>query len=222
MRALLGEAIGTALLLYIVVGSGIAAESLSSDQAIRLFAHSVAVGLGLGAIIATFQTVSGAHFNPSVTLALWRTGDIAGDGALRYVGSQLVGAVVGVAAANLSFQQAVFSVSDTARDGSGKALAEGIATFVLVFLILALVQTGRSSAVPAAVGAWVAAIVFATASTGFANPAVTISRILTDTYTGIGPSSVPAFLIAQIVGGWTAAVAARYFFPIPVRQPATK
>lgn len=197
-RRLLAEGLGTALLLYIIVGSGIAAESLSSDAGFRLLAHALVVGIGLGVLIALFQAVSGSHFNPSVTLAFWRSGDVDGTTGTAYVASQLLGALVGVGAANLSFGEPAFAVSSTARNGFGLVLAEGIATFVLVLVILALVRIGRPSVIPVAVGGWVAAIVFATSSTGFANPAVTVSRIFTDTYTGIAPASVWGFLVAQL------------------------
>lgn len=214
------EGLGTGLLLYIIVGSGIAAETLANDDAVLLFAHAMAVGLGLGVLIALFQTVSGSQFNPSVTLAFWRAKDMSGREAGVYVVAQMTGALLGVVAANLSFGLSTVSVSSTSRDGFGLILAEAIATFVLVLVILALVRTGRPSAVPASVGAWVAAIVFATSSTGFANPAVTVARIFTDTYTGIDPYSVMGFLIAQLLAGVAAAAAAVVLFPETVPQPA--
>lgn len=212
-RQFWAEALGTGLLLYIIVGSGIAAETLGVDPGGQLLAHAIAVGLGLAVLIALFQTVSGAHFNPSVTLAFWRDGTVGSGAALRYTAAQLLGAVVGVITANLTFGQAMISMSSTNRTGLGLAVAEGIATFVLVLVILALVRTDRPQAVPAAVGAWVAAIVFATSSTGFANPAVTIARMFTDSYTGIGPSSVLAFLVAQIAAGLAAAAVANQMYP---------
>jgi len=221
-RDVLAEALGTSLLLYVIVGSGIAAETLSLDPGVQLFAHAVVVGVGLGALIAMLQTVSGAHFNPSVTLGFWRTGAVSGATASRYAVAQVLGGVLGVVAANLSFGQSMARVSSTARSGLGLAFAEAVATFVLVLLILGLVRTGRSTAVPAAVGAWVACIVFATSSTGFANPAVTISRALTDTYTGIAPASIPGFLLAQVGAGALAALVASSFYPRHVHQQATR
>lgn len=217
-RRLVAEALGTALLLYVIVGSGIAAQKLSSDAGIQLLAHALIVGIGLGVLIALFQTVSGSHFNPSVTLAFWRSGAIDGTSASGYVVAQLVGALVGVGAANLSFGEQVFAVSSTARTGTGLVLAEGIGTFVLVLVILALVRVGRAAAIPAAVGGWVAAIVFATASTGFANPAVTISRMFTDTYTGIAPASVWGFLAAQLAAGLLAAPVTTLLYSKPTHQ----
>lgn len=218
-RQLVAEGLGTGLLLYIIVGSGIAAHSLSADAGTQLLAHALVVGIGLGVLIALFQTVSGSHFNPSVTLAFWRSGDIEGPRAAGYVTTQLVGALAGVGAANLSFGEQVFAVSSTARDGAGLVLAEGIATFVLVLVILGLVRVGRASAIPMAVGGWVAAIVFATSSTGFANPAVTVSRIFTDTFTGIAPASAWGFLAAQLAAALLAVpVAALLYARTPTNQ----
>ncbi len=217
----LGEALGTGLLLYVIVGSGIAAEALAADSGVQLLAHAVAVGLGLGALIAMLQTVSGAHFNPSVTLAFWRTRALSTAKAARYVLAQVLGGALGVMAANLSFNQDIVTVSSTTRNGSGLIVAEVVATFVLVLLILGLVRTDRPGAVPFAVGAWVATVIFATSSTGFANPAVTITRIFTDTYTGIAPVSVPAFLTAQVIAGLAAAALAAVLYPISTTEHAS-
>lgn len=210
--SLLAEGLGTGLLLYVIVGSGIAAEQLGTDPAIQLLSHALAVGLGLAALIAMLQTVSGSHFNPSVTIGFWRTGSIAGRRALGFIGVQLLGAVLGVATANFTFEIDVLDIATNPRTGVGLSVAEAVATFVLVLAILALVRTGRHGAVPAVVGAWVAAIVFATSSTGFANPAVTVARVFTDSYTGIAPASVAAFLISQVVAGFAAAGAASVLF----------
>lgn len=218
-RKVAAEALGTGMLLYVIVGSGIAAETLASDPGVQLFAHALAVGLGLGALIATLQTVSGAHFNPSVTLGFWRTKTISRGPALRFVAAQIGGAIAGVFAANLSFEHTMASISSTTRSGVGQVVAEGFATFVLVLVILGLVRTGRSGAVPAAVGAWVAAAVFATSSTGFANPAVTVARVFTDSYAGIAPVSVAPFLVTQLVAGLLAAIVAIVFYPNRVPQP---
>ncbi len=219
-REIAAEGVGTALLLYVIVGSGIAAERLGDDAAAQLMAHAIAVGLALAVLIALFQTVSGSHFNPSVTLAFWRSGAIGGRLAIGYGSAQLVGAVAGVAAANYSFGVGMLQASTTDRGGLGLVFAELISTFILVLVILALVRTDRAQAVPIAVGAWVAAIVFATSSTGFANPAVTLSRVLTDTYTGIAAASVPGFVIAQLAAGILSVPAARFLFPETTRQPS--
>ena len=218
-REVTAEALGTALLLYVVVGSGIAAETLGDDPAVQLLAHALVVGLGLGVIIAMLQTVSGSHFNPAVTVGFWRSGDVDPAMGARYVVAQLGGAVIGVVLAHVSYGTAAMSISDNIRSGAGLVLAEALATFVLVLVILSLVRTGRSSLVPFAVGGWVAAIVFATSSTGFANPAVTIARVFTDSYTGIAPASVVGFLTAQLLAGFAAAPVASLLFPDPV--PAT-
>lgn len=217
-RETAAEGIGTALLLYVIVGSGIAAEGLGSDGAAQLMAHAVAVGLGLAVLIALFQTVSGSHFNPAVTLAFWRSGAITGRLAFSYGSAQLIGAVVGVAAANYSFGVGMLEASTTERGGAGLVFAEFVSTFILVLVILALVRIDRAAAVPLAVGAWVVAIVFATSSTGFANPAVTVSRVLTDTYTGIAAASVPGFVIAQLAAGTLSVPVARFLFPENARQ----
>ncbi len=220
-RELVGEALGAALLLYVIVGSGIAAQSLGSDGAAQLMAHAVVVGLALAVLILMFQTVSGSHFNPSVTLAFWRSGAIDGVTASGYVLAQILGALLGVVAANVTFGEPLLTVSATSRDGLGLVIAEGLATFVLVLLIFALVRVDRRDAIPAAVGCWVAAIVFATASTGFANPAVTVARIFTDTFTGIAPSSVWAFLVAQLLAAVMAVPVARFLYPANVVDRAT-
>jgi glycerol uptake facilitator-like aquaporin len=213
---LLAEGLGTGLLLFVVVGSGIAAQGLGQEPGTQLFTHAVVVGLGLAALIAMFQPISGSHFNPAVTLAFWRSGDISLGEALRYVVTQLAGAVLGVIAANVTFGITAVSLSETVRSGIGLVVAEAIGTFVLVLSILLLVRTARAGLVPAVVGAWVAAIVFATSSTGFANPAVTIARVLTDSYTGIAPASVLAFVAAQLVAGLLAALIVPALFPRPV------
>lgn len=221
-RELIAEGMGSAGLLYIVVGSGIAAETLGSDPGLQLLAHGISVGFGLAVLIALVQTVSGSHFNPSVTVAFWRTGVQSGSEASGYVIAQFLGALVGVALANLTFGERMIAVSQTARFGVGLLAAEAIATFVLVLVILALVRTGRPEAIPAAVGGWVAAVMFATSSTGFANPVVTLARMLTDSYTGIAPSSAVGFVAAQLIAGFAAAPVATLLYPetAPEKAPA--
>ncbi len=185
--------------------------------------HAIAVGAGLGAIIAFLAPVSGAHFNPSVTVGLTITRDFDRRSALPYVAAQIVGAVAGVVIANLTFGESAIALSETARGGVGQPVAEFVATFVLVLLIIGLVRTERTSMVPAAVGAWVTAIIIATASTGFANPAVTLARMLTDTFTGIAPASAPAFLVAQVVAAFAAGACALLMFPtVSNTQPALR
>lgn len=217
-RALSAELLGTALLLYIIVGSGIAAERLSTDGAVQLLLHAVAIGVGLAALIAMFAAVSGSHFNPSVTLGFCLTGAMAPRRAMLYGAVQICGAVIGVVAANATFDESAVALSETDRVTAGASAAELIATFVLVLLILGLVRTERQAAVPAAVGAWITAIVLATVSTGFANPAVTIARMITDTYTGIAPASAPVFLVAELIAAALAAAAAAVLFPASARS----
>lgn len=212
-RRLTAEGLGTAFLLYVIVGSGITAEALGTDAAIQLLAHGLVVGLGLGALITLFQIVSGSHFNPSVTLALWRSRTLNGAQSALYILVQVLGALLGVVAANLTFAQSIASISSTDRSGLGLLASELISTFILVLLVLSLTRTGRPNSVPVAVGAWVAAMVFASSSTGFANPAATIARIFTDTYTGLAPASAGRFLVAQLIAGIAASPIAIYLYP---------
>lgn len=215
-RALAGEFLGTALLLFLIVGSGIAVESLSTDGAVQLLAHGIVVGAGLGALIAFLAPVSGAHFNPAVTIGLFLTKDFDRSSALPYGLAQVSGALSGVVLANVSFGEGATAVSDMDRNGAGMGLSEVVATFVLVLLIIGLVRTARVSMVPAAVGAWVTAIIVGTSSTGFANPAVTLGRVFTDSYTGIAPGSIPTFLLAQVFAAIAAGACAMLVFRTPV------
>lgn len=212
-RGIWAEFLGTALLLYVVVGSGITVERIGADGAGQLFIHAVAIGLGLAALIALLGPVSGAHFNPAVTLGFWLTRATALRTAVVYWCVQVVGAVTGVLLANSTYGEPWLTLAETSRGGLGRPVAELIATFVLVLLILGLVRLGLVAAVAPAVGAWVATIIVATVSTGFANPAVTIARALTDTFSGIAPASVPVLLVAQLVAGALAAAAALALFP---------
>jgi arsenate reductase len=214
-RVLVAEFLGTALLLSAVVGSGIvtATDGAASTQ---LFQHAVVVGLALVVLILVFGPVSGAHFNPVVTIADWWFGGVTTGRAARYVVAQVGGAVVGVAATNAMFGEAAVAVSANPRDGLGLVAAEVVATAGLVLVIFALVRSDRIAAVPGAVGAWVGAAIFFTASACFANPAVTLSRALTDTWTGIAPASVPGFLLGQFVGVAIAIPLVRWFYaPTP-------
>lgn len=213
-----GEALGTALLLYLIVGSGIAVERLSSDGAVQLAVHAIAVGAGLGAVIAFLMPVSGAHFNPSVSIGLVLGDELDRSAVLPYIAAQFVGAVAGVVIANATFGEPAIGLAATARAGLGQPVAEFIATFVLVLLIVGLVRTDRIAMIPAAVGAWVMAIVVATVSTGFANPAVTVARMLTDTYAGIQPSSAVPFLVAQVMAAFAAGACALILFPSRSRE----
>ena len=206
-RRLTAEAVGTALLLATVVGSGIMGETLSPDSdAIALLGNTIATGAILVVLILMFGPVSGAHFNPAVTLAFLLKGDITTRDAGAYVVLQVLGGVLGVVAAHLMFAQDVLQFSTTARTGGAQWFAEGVATFGLVSTILLVVRF-RADAVPYAVGLFITAGYWFTASTSFANPAVTIAREFTSTFSGIAPGDVPGFVLAQLAG----AVVATYF-----------
>jgi glycerol uptake facilitator-like aquaporin len=205
-RRLLAEFTGTGLLVAVVVGSGIAATRLTTDGALRLLVNSVVTALGLAVLIIVFIQASGAHFNPVVTAADWilgrRTPRRYGLGlAAAVMVCQIAGAIAGAALADAMFSEPVLSPSRHHRGGTGILLSEVLATAGLLFVIVALVRTGRLQHTAWAVGSWIGAAYWFTASTAFANPAVTIGRTLTNTYAGIAPASAPAFVAAQIVGG---------------------
>ncbi|GAA0299362.1 aquaporin [Kineococcus aurantiacus] len=206
-RRLLAEFLGTGLLVAVVVGSGTAAQRLSPDDVgLQLLENSTATVLGLAVLILLFGPVSGAHFNPVVTLADWALGRRAGTGlrgqdVLPYLAAQTAGAVGGSLLANAMFDLPVLQTSDEDRTTSGHLLAEVVATAVLVLLVFALARTGRAAIAAPAVGAYVGAAYWFTSSTSFANPAVTVGRVFTDTFAGIAPASAAAFTAAQLVGG---------------------
>lgn len=210
-RILLAEGIGTGFLLAVIVGSGWAVDQLGASAATQLFIHAVIVGVGLAVAIVMFLPFSGAQFNPAVTVALVATGRLEVRAAGQIAVAQVIGGLTGMVIANLMFASQILSVSSTARNGVERLGGEVFATFGLVLLILILVETRRESAIPVAVGAWVTTIIVATVSTGFANPVVTVSRMFTDSYTGIEPASVPGFLLAQVIGAGLAVAAARVF-----------
>jgi glycerol uptake facilitator-like aquaporin len=205
-RRLIAEALGTGLLVTVVVGSGIAASRLSpTDVGLQLLENAASTAAGLAVIILLVTPVSGAHLNPAVSAADWalgrrsRTG-LTGVKLAGYVLAQVVGAAGGAMLANLMFELPAVNTSDTARTGAHLWLAEIVATAGLVALIFALIRTGRTRMVPAAVGAYIGAAYWSTSSTSFANPAVTIGRALSDTFAGIAPASVPGFILAQFIG----------------------
>ncbi|MDP1911938.1 MIP/aquaporin family protein [Brevundimonas sp.] len=209
VRRLAAEALGTALLLAVVVGSGIMAERLTPDAALALLANTVATGAGLAVLIATLGPVSGAHFNPAVTLVLALRRELPPPLAAAYAIAQTLGGVAGVWLAHLMFAEPVMQTSTRLRDGPAQALSEGIATFGLIGVILAGLQF-RPQAVPALVGLYITAAYWFTASTSFANPAVALARSLSDTFAGIAPSSAPTFIAAQIAGALAALVVFRW------------
>jgi glycerol uptake facilitator-like aquaporin len=205
-RPLLSEFVGTALLVTVVVGSGIAAAQLSPDDiGLQLLENSIATALGLGVAILLFGPVSGAHFNPVVSAADWLLGrrsraGIGGRRVAAYSAAQTIGGILGAILANVMFDRAALEVSTKERLTVGHFVGEVIATAGLIALIFALARTGRAALSAAAVGAYIGAAYWFTSSTSFANPAVTIGRIFSDTFAGIAPTSVPAFVAAQFVG----------------------
>jgi glycerol uptake facilitator-like aquaporin len=203
-RRLAGEGLGTGLLLAIVIGSGIMGERLAGGNvAIALLGNTLATGAGLIVLIVTFGPVSGAHFNPAVTMVALLRGDIAGPLALGYIAAQVAGALLGVFAAHAMFEEPILQLSTKLRDGPAQAFAEFVATFGLVGTILASVRF-RPDLTPMTVGLYITSAYWFTSSTSFANPAVTIARACSDTFAGIAPLSAPAFIVAQIVGALVA------------------
>jgi len=205
-RRLAAEALGTAFLLMIVVGSGIMGARLAGgNDAIALLGNTLATGAGLAVLIVVFGPISGAHFNPAVTLAFALKREIDWRLALGYVAAQIVAGIVGVWIAHAMFAEPIWQVSARLRDGPGQALAEFVATFGLVGAILATLRF-RPEVTPWIVGLYITSAYWFTASTSFANPAVTIARSLSDTFAGIAPGSAPAFVVAQIAGAVAAVV----------------
>jgi glycerol uptake facilitator-like aquaporin len=212
-RKLAAEAVGTAFLLAVVVGSGIMGERLAGGNvAIALMANAVATGAGLVAIILTFGPVSGAHLNPAVTLVDASQGAMPWPAALSYLAVQLTSAVCGVMLANVMFGEPVIAWSTHVRSGPPQLLSEFVATFGLVSVIWGTVRS-RPAAVPFAVGAYITAAYWFTPSTSFANPAVTVARAFTKTFAGIRPSDVPPFIVAQLAGAAAATVLFRWMVP---------
>jgi len=204
-RRVVAEYVGTALLLSTVVGSGIMGESLAGGNvAIALLANTIATGAGLVALILTFGQVSGAHFNPAVTLADASQGGLAWRDVPAYLAAQVAGAFSGVAVAHVMFKEpALFFASRHERSGMSQLVSEFVATFGLLAVIWGCVRR-RQGAVPFAVGAYITAAYWFTSSTSFANPAVTLARAATDTFAGIRPSDAPGFIVAQLLGAFAA------------------
>jgi glycerol uptake facilitator-like aquaporin len=212
-RRLTAEAVGTCLLLGAVVGSGIMGERLAGGNgAVALLANTMATGAALVALILTFGPISGAHFNPAVTLADASQGGLPWGEVPLYVGAQLIGAFAGVAAAHVMFELPVFFASRHARSGPAQVFSEFVATFGLLAVIWGCARL-RSSAVPFAVAAYITAAYWFTASTSFANPAVTLARSATDTFAGIRPADAPAFIVAQLLGAAAATGLFRWLVP---------
>lgn len=216
---MLAEAVGTALLVTVVVGSGIAAQQLSpNDVGLQLLENSIATAFGLTVLILQFGPVSGAHFNPVVSAVDWLLGHRSGHGlpgrdVAAYVLAQSGGAVVGAVLANAMYSLAPLQVSAHHRATAGVLLGEAVATAGLIALIFALARSGRAPLSAAAVGAYIGSAYWYTSSTSFANPAVTIGRIFSDTFAGIAPTSVAPFIAAQIVGAGFGAALVRALYP---------
>jgi glycerol uptake facilitator-like aquaporin len=206
-RQALAEFLGSAGLVTVVIGSGIAAERLSpNDVGLQLLENAVATGAGLVALILAFGPVSGGHFNPVVTLADRYFGGVTDRQVGAYLPAQVLGGAVGAVVANAMFDLPAVSISTTDRSAGGLWLSEAVATFGLVVLIFALVRAGRAALAPFAVGAYITAAYWWSSSTSFANPMIDLARTLSDTFAGIAPASVPMFLLMQLTGG-AAAVA---------------
>ena len=212
-QRLTAEGVGTALLLAAVVGSGIMGERLAGGNvAVALLANTIATGAALVALILTFGPISGAHFNPAVTLADASQHGIAWPEVPLYIAAQVIGAFAGVAAAHVMFETPLFFASQHARSGLPQAFSEFVATFGLLAVIWGCARL-RSSTVPFAVAAYITAAYWFTASTSFANPAVTLARSATDTFAGIRLSDAPAFIVAQLVGAASATALFRWLTP---------
>ncbi|HQC93524.1 MAG TPA: MIP/aquaporin family protein [Microbacteriaceae bacterium] len=221
-RRALAEFLGTGLLVAVVVGSGIAAQRLSTDTGLQLLENSIATALGLGVLILLLAPVSGAHFNPVISLAdtlLHRRTGLPTPNLVVYLPAQILGGIAGAVLANAMFATPT-TISTTDRATPATFLAEIVATAGLVLLIMGLTRTGRPTPVIAiAVGAYIGAAYWFTSSTSFANPAVTIGRIFTDTFAGIAPTSVLPFLAAQLIGAGVAIALTIVLFPRPRQSP---
>jgi glycerol uptake facilitator-like aquaporin len=210
---LLAEAVGSGLLAALVIGSGIAAEQLSRDAGLQLLENSAATAAGLFAIILMFGPVSGGHLNPVVSLADAVFGGLAWRDVMLYVPAQVAGCCAGAVLANAMFAEPLVNISSTSRASGPHLLAEVVATAGLILLIFALARTGRTSSAAAAVGAYIGAAYWFTSSTSFANPAITLGRMLSDTFAGIAPASAPGFVAAQLIGGGVGVALVRVLYP---------
>jgi glycerol uptake facilitator-like aquaporin len=218
VRRIVAEFLGTAFLLAGVVGSGIMAAKLAGGNgALALLCNTLPTGAVLTVLILTFGPVSGAHFNPAVSIAVALRRELPAALAAAYVAAQIAGGIAGVLAAHAMFELPLWQVSATVRTGAGQWLAEGVATFGLLLTILGC-GARTPAAVPYAVGLYITAAYWFTASTSFANPAVTIARALSDTYAGIAPAGVLAFIVAQIAGAVVAVALAQWLFARTVEK----
>ena len=213
-RRLLAEFLGSAFLAAAVIGSGIAAANLSpGDTGLQLFENAAATAAGLFTIILMFGPVSGGHFNPVVSLLDSAFGGLKWRDAAAYIPAQVLGCISGAVLANGMYALSAISISTKHRASEAHLLAEVVATLGLLLVIFALARTRRGSMAPAAVGAYIGAAYFFTSSTSFANPAITVGRMFSDTFAGIAPASVPGFVVAQLVGGVVAILLIRALYP---------
>jgi arsenate reductase len=210
-KALFAEFLGTAILVAAVVGSGIMGSNLSGDLLVALIANTIATVLALGILILTLGPVSGSHFNPVVSMALAINQRFKAVAVVPYLVSQFTGAIAGAVLANVMFGATAIQISSKGMASEGAVIGEVVATAGLVFIILNLIQTKRAELIAVAVPAWIGAGYFFTSSTSFANPAVTVGRIFTDSFAGIGPQSVPSFVIAQLLGAALGIALAKIF-----------
>ncbi len=209
-RRLTAESLGTAMLVTAVVGSGIMADRLTDDTALSLLANTIATGTALIMLITIFAPVSGAHFNPVVTLVMALRRDLPATLAAAYIAAQCTGGIIGTWAAHAMFDLPILQLSTTIRTGPAQWLAEGIATFGLIFTILGAINARANVAI--IVAAYITAAYWFTASTSFANPAVALARSLTNTFAGIRPADLPGFMLAQIAGALIALALASWLF----------
>jgi glycerol uptake facilitator-like aquaporin len=218
-RRLVAEAVGTALLIIAVIGSGIMASRLSPDDVgLQLLENAGATAGALIGLILMFGAVSGAHFNPAVTLVDRMFGTVNTVDTILYTVAQTVGGCVGAVIANVMFELDPINLSTKARSSGALWLSEVVATIGLLLVIHGCVRTGRASAVPFAVGVWIGGAYWFTSSTSFANPAVTVARMLSDSFAGIKPSSAPMFIVMQFVGAVLAFLLIRFLYPHPMKE----
>ena len=209
-RAVVAEALGTALLVCAVVGSGIMADRLTQDVALSLLANTIATGAALFMLISVFAPISGAQFNPIVTLVFWLTSQMTTPRALGFVAAQCLGGIIGTWAAHGMFDVPILQISTTVRTGGAQWFSESIASFGLIIAILGGIAARAN--VAAVVACYITAAYWFTASTSFANPAVALARALTDTFAGIRPMDLPGFWVAQIIGAILALALGRWLF----------
>ena len=219
-RRLFAEAIGTAILVATVVGSGIMADRLTDDDAVSLLGNTIPTGAILVVLITVFGPISGAHFNPAVTMVFAARREMRAREALLYVAAQVAGGIAGTWIAHVMFDLSILQVSQTARSGAGQWVAEIVATFGLVMTILCG-QRFRQDAIAWLVGLYITAAYWFTASTSFANPSVAVARSLTDTFSGIRPIDLPGFIASEIAGAFLAAAVAGWLLAGPTRSSQT-